>query len=236
MSFIDFKALIKKVNLKPKGVKEIVIEVSGAGLDGKLDKLSGMIDQHAEVSLESLIINYNVTINSKTNKPLKEYKVNQSGVVEEVKNVNEQMEADLGLPEDKPQTKEEKKEAEREVIDQFILEGLAPNFDDFPYYFADIVKRRLEGESFIRLANELCISSGKVADLIDEFRIKCAPLAQAWWEWKLSNPSADTEENTESEDSETEGTENDTDELENDQETDNSDQDEKDSDSEDGAA
>jgi hypothetical protein len=33
MAYIDFKALVKKVNLKPKGVKEIVLEVNGTEQD-----------------------------------------------------------------------------------------------------------------------------------------------------------------------------------------------------------
>lgn len=184
MPYIDFKALVKKVNLKPKGVKEIVLEVNGSDLDGKLDKLSEMIDQYSEVQLESLIVNYNITINAKTNEPIKQYKVDQNGLVQEMKNENEQIEANLGFPKEKAETKEEKKEIEREPIDQFILEGLAPNFDDFPDDFANIVKRRLDGESYSKLASELEISSGKIVDMIDEFRKRIAPLAQPWWEWK----------------------------------------------------
>ena len=38
MSYVDFKALVKKINLKPKGVKEIVLEVSDSALKGHLDK------------------------------------------------------------------------------------------------------------------------------------------------------------------------------------------------------
>lgn len=184
MSYIDFKAHVKKVNLKPKGVKEIVLEVSDAGLNGKLDKLSDMIDQRVEISLESLIVNYNVTIDTKTNEPLIQYKVDQSGVVQEVEKKAEQLEADLQLPKEKIKTKEEVKETDREVVDEFIVEGLAPNYDDLPNDFSQIVKRRLEGESFIKLANELDTSSGKVAEMIDDFRKRVAPLAQAWFEWK----------------------------------------------------
>jgi hypothetical protein len=186
MSYIVFKALVKKVNLKPKGVKEIVLEVSGSGLDGKLDRLSEMIDQYSEVQLESLIVNYNITINAKTNEPLKSYKVDQNGVVQEVKKENEQLEADFGLPKEKVETKEQKQEIDREPVDQFIIEGLAPNFDDFPDDFANIVKRRLDGESYSKLAGELNTSSGKIVDMIDEYRKRVAPLAQPWWERKQS--------------------------------------------------
>jgi hypothetical protein len=187
MSYVDFKALVKKVNLKPKGVKEIVLEISGTGLDGKLDKLSEMIDHKAEVQLESMIVNYSVQLDVKTNKPITEYKVDDKGVVQEVKNESDQIEADLGIPEKKPKTIEETKEVDRKPIDDFILEGMAPNYDDLPDDFANIVKRRLEGESYSKLATELEISSGQVVDMIDDFRKRVAPLAQAWAEWKEEN-------------------------------------------------
>ncbi|WP_419882768.1 2-methylcitrate dehydratase [Peribacillus sp. B-H-3] len=190
MSYIDFKALVKKINLKPKGVKEIVLEVSDSGLDGKLDSLSEMIDQKAEIQLESLIVNYSVTVDLRTNEPLTRYTVDGNGTVSELKNENQQLEADLGLPKEKPKTKEEKKEIDREPIDKFILEGLAPNYDDLPNDFAELVKRRLEGESFIKLANELDISSGKVAEMMDDYRQRVAPLAQAWWDWKEGEPNS----------------------------------------------
>jgi hypothetical protein len=184
MSFVDFKALVKKVNLKPKGVKEIVLEVSDTGLDGKLDRLSEMIDCKVDVELESRVVNFNVTINARTNKPIREYKVDERGVVHEIKPEYEQVEADLGLPEEKVETVEEEKQAEREIIDEFIISGMSPNFDDLPYDFANIVKRKLEGESYLKLANELGISSGKIVDLVDEYRKRVAPLAIKWDEWR----------------------------------------------------
>ncbi|MBQ6448585.1 MAG: helix-turn-helix domain-containing protein [Bacillus sp. (in: Bacteria)] len=195
MSYVDFKALVKKINLKPKGVKEIVLEVSDSALKGHLDKLAEMIDEKAEIQIESMVVNYNVTLNAQTNRPLTEYKVNNNGVVEEVKPTFEQLEADLDLPEEKIETKEEKKEIDREHIDAFIAAGLAPQLENYPENFADIVKRKTEGESFSKLASELEISSGTVADLIDDYRKEVAPLAEAWWEWKESQGETKTEEN-----------------------------------------
>jgi len=193
MSFVDFKALVKKVNLKPKGVKEIVLEVSDTGLDGKLDRLSEMIDCKVDVELESRVVNFNVTINARTNKPVTEYKVDEKGVVHEVKPEYEQVEADLGLPEEKVETIEEEKQADREIVDQFIMSGMSPNFDDLPYDFANIVKRKLEGESYLKLANELDISSGKIVELVNEYRKRVAPLAIKWNEWREKQQSDDNQ-------------------------------------------
>ncbi|WP_027416483.1 hypothetical protein [Aneurinibacillus terranovensis] len=184
MPYIELKGLVKKVNLKPNGEKEILLVVPSDELKGKLDSLSEMIGCRVDVALESLIVNYNVVLNAQTNEPLKTYKVDDKGVVHEVKPEGEQLEVDLGLPKEKIPTVEEKEQAEREIIDEFILSGLAPSFDDLPYDFANIVKRRLEGETYMKLASELEISSGKIVELVDEYRKRIAPLAMKWDEWR----------------------------------------------------
>ncbi|EOO28913.1 hypothetical protein IIU_05594 [Bacillus cereus VD133] len=188
MAYIEFKPVLKKVNLKPDGKKEIVLEVTDSSLQGKLDSLSEMIDAKVFVSLESMQVNFNVTINAKTNEPVTQYEVDEKGIVQEVKSTFEQMEADLDMPEEKIQTREEKEQADREVIDAFIISGLAPNFEGMPNELPDIVKRRLEGESYLKLANELNMSSGQIIEVIDEYRKRVAPLAIKWHEWKEQQP------------------------------------------------
>ncbi|MGX5634431.1 2-methylcitrate dehydratase [Bacillus thuringiensis] len=184
MSYIEFKPVLKKVNLKPDGKKEIVLEVTDSSLQGKLDSLSEMIDAKVFVSLESMQVNFNVTINAKTNEPVTQYEVDEKGIVQEVKSTFEQMESNLDMPEEKMQTREEKEQADREIIDAFIISGLAPNFEGMPNKLPDIVKRRLEGESYLKLANELNMSSGQIIEVIDEYRKRVAPLAIKWHEWK----------------------------------------------------
>ncbi|MDI3412220.1 hypothetical protein QKW52_25845 [Bacillus sonorensis] len=51
------------MNLKPKNLTEITLEVNSADLDGKIQHLSEMIDQKVESQLESTLVNYNVEIN-----------------------------------------------------------------------------------------------------------------------------------------------------------------------------
>lgn len=184
MSYMEFKPLVKKVHLKPKGIVEIVLETSISDLQGKIDPLSSMIDRRAEASLDSLVVNYNVAINTKTNKPLINYKVDDSGVVHEVKPEGEQLEAELGLPKEKIPTKEEQEEAERSVIDDFILEGFAPQFDDLPYDFQSIISRKQAGETYMKIATELEMSSGKIVELVDQYRSRVAPMALKWDEWR----------------------------------------------------
>ncbi|KFN03830.1 hypothetical protein DJ93_4589 [Bacillus clarus] len=150
------------------------MEVTNSSLNGKLDALSEMIDMKVDVSLESLTVNYNVTLNAKTNEPVTQYEVDDKGLVQEVKPAFEQMEADFDIPEEKIQTREEKEQADREVIDAFIVSGLAPSFDGMPKKLPDIVKRRLEGESYLKPANELDMSSGQIIEVIDEYRKRVA--------------------------------------------------------------
>ncbi|PEF60255.1 2-methylcitrate dehydratase [Bacillus cereus] len=193
MSYIEFKPVLKKVNLKPDGKKEIVLEVTDSSLQGKLDSLSEMIDAKVFVSLESMQVNFNVTMNAKTNEPVIQYEVNEKGIVQEAKSTFEQIEADLDMPKEQIPTREEKEQVDREVIDAFIISGLAPNFEGMPNKLPDIVKRRLEGESYLKLANELNMSSGQIIEVIDEYRKRVAQLAIKWHEWKEQQPETKEE-------------------------------------------
>ncbi|XRL93497.1 hypothetical protein P5651_02600 [Bacillus subtilis] len=178
MAYIEFKGLVKKVNLKPKGVTEIVLELPTRDLGQNVQDLSEMIDKEVETQLESEVIQFNVQFNASTNRPLKNYTVDQTGIVNVTDPEPEQLEADLGLPEEKPM------EIKREVVDSFITEGVAPAIEGFPETIAEIAKHRIEGESYRKLANELNMSSGAIVDLINKYRKEVAPLAEAWWDWK----------------------------------------------------
>ncbi|NBI28326.1 2-methylcitrate dehydratase [Chengkuizengella marina] len=184
MSYINFKSVVKKVNIKPGGVKEIVLEVSDEGLKGYLDSLCEMVDLKVQVALESSVINYNITVDTSTEKPITNYEVDEKGFVSEVKEKGEQAELELGMPEEKKQTKEEKREADKKTIDEFIMCGLSPKDDD--YDFESLVKRLHDGETYMKLANELDLNSGKIVEIIDEYRKSVAPLAQKWDEWRKS--------------------------------------------------
>lgn len=67
-----------------------------------------MIDAKVFVSLESMQVNFNVTINAKTNEPVTQYEVNEKGIVQEAKSTFEQIEADLDMPKEQIPTREEK--------------------------------------------------------------------------------------------------------------------------------
>ncbi|USD81965.1 hypothetical protein M5E02_14505 [Bacillus safensis] len=184
MSFINFDGFVKKVNHKPKGVTELVLEISTKELGNSIQNLAEMIDNDVRVEIESDIVRYNVQINANTERPIVNYQVDQSGVVHIADPEPEQLEAELGLPEEKPKIEEKSMEIKREVVDQFIIEGMAPVQEGFPENMAEIAKRRIEGESYRKLATELEMSSGTIVDLINDYRAAVAPLAEKWWDWK----------------------------------------------------
>lgn len=186
MSFVNFDGSVKKVNHKPKGVTELVLEISTKDLGNSIQNLAEMIDNDVRVEIESDVVRYNVQINAHTERPIVNYQVDQSGVVHIAEPEPEQLEAELGLPAEKPQIEEKPMEIKREVVDQFIQEGMAPEQEQegFPENMADIVKRRIEGESYRKLASELEMSSGAIVDLINDYRAAVAPFAEKWWDWK----------------------------------------------------
>lgn len=184
MSFINFNGTVKKMNHKPKGITELVLEVPTKELGNRIQNLAEMIDKDVKVEIESDIVRYNVQINANTERPIVNYQVDQSGVVHIADPEPEQLEAELGLPAEKPKIEEKPMEIKREVVDQFIVEGMAPQQEGFPENMAEIAKRRIEGESYRKLATELEMSSGTVVDLINDYRAAVAPLAEKWWDWK----------------------------------------------------
>lgn len=187
MSYAEFNPVVKKVNLKADGKKEIVLEIGDSGLDGKLDTLAKMIGCTVQCAIESQVVSFNITLNAQTNEPVTTYKVDNKGIVSEVEPEAEQLEANLGLPKEKVKTVEEKQEIELAVVDEFISSGLAPQFEtEFAYDIPQVIKRKNDGETYMKIANELNISSGTIVELVDQYRAKVAPLAEKWKEWKGS--------------------------------------------------
>ncbi|GEM_PF-687041 len=206
MAYTEFKALLKKINLKPKGVKEIVLEVSDGALYGKIDMLSEMLDGRVAIAVDSEVVRYNVQINTRTEKPIKSYRVDEQGVVSEFKPEGDQLELDLDIAKKQDPIEDVPEEISREVVDEFILSGLAPQPDKHWYPVAEWVGRLADGDTYLKLSTEYGISSGRVVDLIDEYRESVAPLAAKWDEWRKNKAEhsaveLDDDEDDESEDS-----------------------------------
>ncbi|WP_270167534.1 hypothetical protein [Paenibacillus sp. SYP-B4298] len=199
MSHSEFKALLKKINLKPKGVQEIVLEVSDGALDGKIDVLSKLIDGRVAITVDSEIVRYDVQINARTKQPIKTYTIDEHGITE-FKPEGEQIEMDLGVPKKAEPIEDLPQEISREVVDEFILSGLLSEPEDIPYPVHDWIARKARGETYLMFSSEAGISSGKIVDIIDEYRQSVAPLAAKWDEWrKAGQPAAQDDEDDDSE-------------------------------------
>lgn len=197
MGYAEFNPNVKKVNLKPKGEVEIVLTTYLSDLRGNVETLSDMIDQKVHIALESTVVTYNVQINSRTEKPIKSYRVDESGVVSEVKPEGEQMELNLGIPKKEDPIEEIPQEIDQKIVDDFILALLAPDYSDMPYPFYAWLLELREGGTYMRIAFDYGMSSGKVSELLDEYRSRVAPLAARWDEWmqgKVESVPTQTEE------------------------------------------
>lgn len=185
MPYIEFKSFLKKVNLKPNGTKEIVLEVTGTDLDNNLNELAKMIATGIEVSLENQKVRYTVLFDDVMNEPVQRYKVDQSGFVHPVEPTPEQLELDMGLPSEHIKTRLEPQELNVDVVDEFIMSGLAPDyFEKYGHDMATIIERNNLGETYMKIASDLGISSGTIVELVDGYRVEIAPLAAKWYEWK----------------------------------------------------
>lgn len=179
--FTNLKATLLKVDLRD-GKKVLVFETTAKLTGGELEALSEMIKKEVVLGIDSQVISYSIRKNARTDKPIIQYKVNDTGIVEEVKEQGSQVELDLGLPKEKPQIKEEAAEITRTIVEEFILAGLAPRHDD--YDFESIIQRHAEGETYLRIASGLDLSSGKLAELLEDYFKGVAPLAAKWNEWR----------------------------------------------------
>lgn len=77
MTYANFKANVKKVNIKPKGVQEIVLEINGDELKQQLEAIAGMVDLKVNVELDAEHILFKRKINKETNLPTQQYHVSE---------------------------------------------------------------------------------------------------------------------------------------------------------------
>ncbi|NOJ73170.1 hypothetical protein [Paenibacillus alvei] len=195
MGYIESEGTLLGANMKKGGKMVLQIEVT-QDLDSREDyyHLRKMIEKNIRFSLESQVVQYNVAVDARTEKPIKNYRVDEKGVVSEVKPEGEQVEMELeGVPKEEVSVKHEAKESDKTIIDDFIVSGLAPTYEDLPYDFTVYVQRIRSGETYMKIANELDVSSGRVAEIIEDYRTRVAPLAIKWDEWRKGNVQSEPE-------------------------------------------
>ncbi|OAB34144.1 hypothetical protein [Paenibacillus glacialis] len=200
MSFINFKGTLKKINLKSAEETEVTISIPAYVLDGQYNTLQSMLEQQVIGGLDSQVVTYKVMKNAMTGKPITRYAINSSGVVTVAKPEGEQLSLDLGLPAERIETKEEAATIDLNIINDFILSGMAPHYDDLNHDFLEITERLNEGDTYLKLAGEEDMGVGIFVMMVDEYRKRVAPLAAKWDEWRKgkvqAEPTAKDDHNT----------------------------------------
>ncbi|WP_052675914.1 hypothetical protein [Paenibacillus sp. IHBB 10380] len=184
MGFVNFKGIVKKVNLKSPEETEVTISISASELEGQYNILQSMLEQKVMGGLDSQIVTYKILKNAVTGKPITRYAIDSSGVVSVAKPEGEQLSLDLGLPPERIETKEEPVAIELNIINDFILSGMAPDYDDLDHDFIEITGRLSEGDTYLKLAGEEDMGVGIFVMMVDEYRKRVAPLAAKWDEWR----------------------------------------------------
>ncbi|MCP3808451.1 hypothetical protein NLX78_14525 [Paenibacillus sp. Lou8.1] len=184
MSYINFKGTVKKINLKSSEETEITISIPASELDGQYNTLQSMLELKVIGGLDSQIVTYKVLKNARTGKPITKYTVDDGGVVSVAKPEGEQLSMDLGLPPEKVEVKADPEQIDLEVIQDFILSGLAPRFDDMQYDFVEITERLADGDTYLKIAADIGMGVGVFVVMVDEYRKRVAPMAAKWDEWR----------------------------------------------------
>lgn len=184
MSYINFKGTVKKINLKSSEETEITISIPASELDGQYNTLQSMLELKVIGGLDSQIVTYKVLKNARTGKPITKYTVDDGGVVSVAKPEGEQLSMDLGLPPEKMEVKADPEQIDLEIIQDFILSGLAPQFDDMQYDFLEITERLAGGDTYLKIAADVGMGVGVFVVMVDEYRKRVAPMAAKWDEWR----------------------------------------------------
>ncbi|MEK5318139.1 hypothetical protein NSS94_02495 [Paenibacillus sp. FSL L8-0644] len=184
MSYINFKGTVKKINLKSSEETEITISIPASELDGQYNTLQSMLELKVIGGLDSQIVTYKVLKNARTGKPITKYTVDDGGVVSVAKPEGEQLSMDLGLPPEKVEVKADPEQIDLEIIQEFILSGLAPRFDDMQYDFVEITERLAGGDTYLKIAADIGMGVGVFVVMVDEYRKRVAPMAAKWDEWR----------------------------------------------------
>ncbi|WP_340394900.1 hypothetical protein [Paenibacillus sp. FSL E2-0177] len=191
MSYINFKGTVKKINLKSAEETEITISIPASELDGQYNTLQSMLELKVIGGLDSQIVTYKVMKNAKTGTPITRYKVDSGGVVFVAQPEGEQLTMDLGLPAEQIEVKADPEQIDLEVIQDFILSGLAPQFEDMDYDFLEITERLAEGETYLKIASDVNMGVGIFVVMVDEYRKRVAPMAAEWDKWRKGQVKAE---------------------------------------------
>lgn len=195
MDNTKFEAYFKKMTLGKDGKKEVVLEIIEISPDALYD-LTELHDTELSVWIGNTQMSFNLNTQTDEEANQTAYTVDSSGVVDVKSNEasDNVQDSETEVQEDQPQEEatpeiegeqeasqqEDTPQVEPKTINEFILSGQAPTFEDLPYNFIDIVTRREAGERSMDIAASLDLTSGKWSKIWKDYKGRIASAARDW--------------------------------------------------------
>ncbi|MGG1441381.1 hypothetical protein ABE354_04850 [Brevibacillus laterosporus] len=196
MDTTNFKAYFKQlIFLKDSKDVEIRLEIESPN-DQETMNLVRMRYTDVFATLGDTQLSFDLDTQTDEEAPQTAYTVDGSGMVEVKSNEASEdvQDSETEAQEDKPQEEatleidgdqessqqENIPQVEPKVINEFILSGQAPTFEDLPYNFIDVVTRREAGERSMDIAASLDLTSGKWSKIWKDYKGRIASAARDW--------------------------------------------------------
>lgn len=175
---LEFKPVIKSINIASEDLTKITLEVKNGSLDGKYDTLRKLSGKTVLIAVLPEEYVYVQDYDSSTNKPVTEWIVNNDGTAEIRKTEQTQLDVDgLGNIDIK---KVERKVA-KELIDEYIRNATTLetplNCNINP---RDVILSLDKGEEFSEIADRYEMSDSSLLTEIEKARQYYAPFADYW--------------------------------------------------------
>ncbi|QDX91095.1 hypothetical protein EEL30_01050 (plasmid) [Brevibacillus laterosporus] len=195
MENTKFEAYLKKIASGKGDSIEIVLEIENPN-DQELLNLMRLRKTDVFVAIGDTQLSFDLDTQTDEETPQTAFTVDASGVVEVKSDETSEtvQDSETEAQEDQPQEgatpeidgdqeasqQDDTPQVEPKVINEFILSGQAPTFEDLPYDFIDIVTRREAGERSMDIASSLDLNPSKWSKIWKDYKNRIAPAARDW--------------------------------------------------------
>lgn len=170
----NFEAYLKKIGSGKGDSIEVVLEIENPK-DQEILNLMRLRKTYVFVAVGDTQLSFELDTQADEETPNTPYTVDGSGMVEVKPN-----EASENVQDSETEAQEDQSQVEPKTINEFILSGQAPTFEDLPYNFIDIVTRREAGERSMDIAASLDLTSGKWSKIWKDYKGRIASAARDW--------------------------------------------------------
>ncbi|NKQ20652.1 hypothetical protein [Brevibacillus laterosporus] len=195
MDIKNFEAYLKKIGSGKGDSIEVVLEIENPK-DQEILNLMRLRKTYVFVAIGDNQLSFELDTQTDEETPKIPYTVDGSGVVEvksdEASDTVQDTETEA--LEDQPQDEatpeidgdqeasqqDDTPQVEPKTINEFILSGQAPTFEDLPYNFVDIVTRREAGERSMDIAASLDLTPSKWSKIWKDYKGRIASAARDW--------------------------------------------------------